>query len=148
MQVYKFRCWQDAGEYSQMLISTNAVYTAIRHVLNISSWLGWSDGQMPNAGTAKPQEYFLMQFTGFVDKNNNEVFEDDVFYIDHNEQEKILCKVYFDNVKFNGWTAKPLDTTLPNLVPINELFIKPSSIEIIGNIWQNKELAIVVANGS
>ncbi|MHA1989173.1 MAG: YopX family protein [Promethearchaeota archaeon] len=71
----------------------------------------------------------LMQFTGLKDKNGKEVFESDVvrFYI---EGEEYTSKVFFD---MGAYCVKVDDDWEPCLYEAN-------SMEVIGNIWENKEL--------
>lgn len=83
------------------------------------------------------RQFQIMQFIGVTDKNNKEIYEDDVVEIDDGEisVKKIYRgKIYFctdytltDNPCFAVWTKSGYKKISPN-------------IEILGNIYENSEL--------
>jgi len=72
---------------------------------------------------------YLMQFTGLRDKKGEEIFEGDI--VTWNDE---MGQIAFEYGRF--WFVNSLGWHKTSLVD--------SQVEIIGNIWENKELAVQV----
>ena len=83
-------------------------------------------------------DFILMQSTGLLDKNGNEIFEGDVV------KYKVGCNTFTEEVvydkNFAGFGVKDADANI--IFTVGELAedIDLSSLEVIGNIYQNPEL--------
>ena len=72
----------------------------------------------------------LMQYTGLKDKNNKEIYEDDIVLWENSDGEKVKDKVVF----FRGaFRMRNMSFTLHDYMDSN-------IFEVIGNIYQNPEL--------
>lgn len=83
-------------------------------------------------------EVDLMEFTGLKDKNDVEIYEGDIVrYIDGDKE--ILCPVrYIEKYACFGveW-GHDLSATFEHL---ESFYIKPHNFEVVGNIYENKDL--------
>ena len=79
-------------------------------------------------------EIELMQSTGLIDKNGEEIFEGDVLLTYDGE----LAKVYWDDV-LAGWFVDFIYETA-ELSEVADLQSSRSICKIIGNIYENPEL--------
>jgi len=80
-------------------------------------------------GSTEPNNYFLMQFTGLLDKNGKEIYCGDIMQSEHAHMEchgKCKITVCWDESK-NGWNFRP------TVIDIYDM-------EIIGNIYESPEL--------
>lgn len=82
----------------------------------------------------------LMQSTGLKDKNGKEIFGGDILSIETNE-ENVKVEVFWDSKHaLFAFESKKYNEK----VPLDELFEDNSyPFKIIGNIWENPELAEV-----
>lgn len=86
------------------------------------------------------KNYVLMQSTGLTDKNGKEIFEGDILSIETDE-ENVKLEVSWDSKHalfvFESKKYNAKDT-------LGELFEdNPYPFKIIGNVWENPELAEV-----
>lgn len=101
-----------------------------------------------------PDDYVLMQYTGFQDKNNRDVYEGDIFRIEENDEENTV--IYIVVVWVKEWamftTLRLEDEYLAYLLEgvdaIDETMFWTYTLEDIGspkhypcgNIYENPEL--------
>jgi uncharacterized phage protein (TIGR01671 family) len=130
MREIKFRAWINDGEYSRMVTSDQAVFTALRHCYNKTGIGEGTTGYHYVDNSPKPDKYILMQYTGLKDKNGVEIYEGDV----------VRGRQTF--------TTAP--TTPSEVVAVVEYSERNTSClslggsiyqyEVIGNIYENPEL--------
>lgn len=87
----------------------------------------------------------VMQFTGFLDLNEKEVYEGDILH----ESAEGYLPVYFDN-EYGGFCVKTLyekmdpETGTKDMeefgVPLSQALNDMSFLEVVGNIYENPEL--------
>ena len=135
----KFRAWDNENGY--MVRSDRGVYTALRHVLNVSVGSGFSDIDT----SAKPLKYEASQYSGINDKNGKEVYEGDIIrfaYKDICEEGGIgYCSgvVAFEDGCFV--VKEPNFNYDKHCMPQTLWeWIQDEQCEVIGNIYENKEL--------
>ncbi len=71
MREIKFRAWRTDEEY--MVTSARGVYTALQHIMGLSSQPHFSDTD----NQPHPDKYIVMQYIGLKDKNGREIYEGD-----------------------------------------------------------------------
>lgn len=78
----------------------------------------------------KKQEFIPLEFTGLKDKNGKEVYEEDIInHLKYGGKFKILW-----NKDAAGWAMESLDG-------VRHMFLSAlCEIEVIGNVFENKEL--------
>ena len=86
-----------------------------------------------NRVTLDPCNCEFMQFTGLLDKNGKEIYDDDLI---QNETGRI-CKVKWCDA-YSCWDAKPVNN-IGNAFGFN-CEVWRHCIEVIGNIYENAEL--------
>lgn len=121
----RFRAWH--YELSRMmLVKTMFFFAGGLEELELN------DSVMNDYITAYPDEIELMQSTGLFDLNGVEIFEGDIVrFFDS------LYTVFYD-IKEGSYRLKPHDDRWN--VDYMSNFSSEESLEIVGNIYENKEL--------
>lgn len=119
MREIKFRAWDG----NEMTYWQHGKENELYHTDNF-----WND---------RPNETVFMQYTGLLDKNGKEIYEGDIVdeYLSDCEDENYL---YHGIVEYfiNGFALKIKDKSYIELKNTGH------NIEIIGNIYENKDLLI------
>ena len=127
----KFRAW-DVHEKKmftndQLIIWNGNVYANDNSKLNVDNLKGWNI-----------DEKYLMQSTGLFDKNGKEIFEGDIV------KYKAGCNTFTEEAaydkNFAGFGVR--DANADIIFSFGELAedIDLSSLEVVGNIYENPEL--------
>ena len=114
MQEIKFRAWDK--EKKQMLFVTFEFLMAEKSYFR---------------DALRYKKYILMQYTGLKDKNGKEIYEGDIckFHSFMENKTKIADVIYIDGC-----------FELSNSELVKEVLEEYVGLEIIGNIYENKEL--------
>ena len=118
----KFRAWFDSEMYDKPVVYDGEFYL---------DWREFENGETYNGAV-------LMQSTGLKDKNGSEIFEGDIV------KYKAGCNTFTEEVAYDKNFAGfgVMDAYANIIFTFGELFeeIGISSLEIIGNIYENPEL--------
>ena len=101
----------------------------MKRIIKLRAWAKTVKVMHPNWFVTSDENgaYVLMQFTGLLDRNGKEIYENDVVQIKHAGSTKRL-KVVKWNTKSAGWNIR--QDRLSEVV----------SHEVIGNVYSNPEL--------
>ena len=123
----RFRTWHN--ELGRMMSIKNMWFQDSR-----IEELELNDAVMNDCITAYPDEIELMQSTGLKDKNGKEIFEGDI--VDYKGRKAV--------VKWHGSYAsfiyRFVDELKERVSEWHPLFLAYYHFEVIGNIYENKEL--------
>ena len=123
----KFRAWHN--ELGRMMSISDMWF-------NVDSLgeIGLNDAVMNDYITVSPDEIELMQSTGLKDKNGKEIFEGDI--VDYKGRKAVI--------KWHGSYAsfiyRFVDELKERVSEWHPLFLAYYHFEVIGNIYENKEL--------
>ena len=121
MKEIKFRVWNT--ETNKMITNVKEMGVfALQSIYSIDEFL-----VIPTN-----EKYPLMQYTGLKDKNGVEIYEGDIIKYDFNE---LNYRIEFLNAEF---IARRFYENIENLYPTE--FDYGKECEVIGNIYENKEL--------
>ena len=120
MKQIKFRAWD--AEEEKMIETFDGNYRILVNEEDGSIFCG---GNMSNGDWAEP---VLMQFTGLLDKNRNEIFEGDI--VQHDAWE------YPFEVIFNQEKARFVCKMKTDLTQ----YIDNERLKVVGNVYQNHAL--------
>ena len=122
----KFRAWTEEGK---------AMYYGVYPFKDDTLLLSYDEIAFDEVPAS---DFILMQSTGLLDKNDNEIFEGDIV------KYKAGCNTFTEEVaydkNFAGFGVR--DANADIIFSFGELAedIDLSSLEVIGNIWEDGEL--------
>ena len=122
MTIPKFRAWTEEGK---------VMYYDVYPFKDDTLLLSYDEISFDEVPAS---DFILMQSTGLIDKNGEEIFEGDVLLTYDDE----LAKVYWDDV-LAGWFVDFIYKTA-ELSEVADLQSSRSICKIIGNIYENPEL--------
>ena len=118
MREYKFRAWDETE----------------KHMYN---WENLFNQNLKNIFTIPEQcGYNIMQYTGLHDKNGKEIYEGDIVFI-KGDTEVLDIK---GKVEYSDTFAQFIITNTGNIIDEAEPLGDYEDIEVIGNVFENKEL--------
>lgn len=122
MRSIKFRAWDK--KYRNMItdISSLTCYNKGGAVTGIIDGNSYDDLEIP-------QHVILMQFTGLIDKNGDEIYEGDLVIV---HQHPLKDKTAVVEWETYGWVFHTMNDEF--VIP------QPAFVKVIGNIYENKEL--------
>ena len=82
-----------------------------------------------------PDDYELIQFTGFVDENGSEIWEGDIIIVDGVD---FYEKVIFENGAFVLWSDKDHISRLDGAIA--------KGLKVVGNIYETPEIKCGIVN--
>ena len=129
----KYRAWHN--ELGRMMLVKTMFFFA-----NELEELELNDSIMNDNIPVYPDEIKLMQSTGLFDKNGKDIFEGDILKVANNDSS------WFEVVKYDHDKAMFIskEVNLKYEVPETPLYDLFSSylfkVEVIGNIWENRDL--------
>lgn len=129
----KYRAWHN--ELGRMMLVKIMFFFA-----NELEELELNDSIMNDNIPVYPDEIKLMQSTGLFDKNGKDIFEGDILKVANNDSS------WFEVVKYDHDKAMFIskEVNLKYEVPETPLYDLFSSylfkVEVIGNIWENRDL--------
>lgn len=128
MREIKFRAYDNVTR--QMYYDGNLIDGDIM-VMNIEGGL-----QFSNNYNWKNEDFILMQYTGLKDKNGKKIYEGDIVRY-YNDEENGVFEVKYNSCRFYGLWIQATFTDIST-----DLFYLGCSkeLEVIGNIYENKEL--------
>lgn len=123
-RIIKFRAWD---KKNKLMTSPFSTYIAPNG----------ADGQMI-MDTPNSDDFVLLQFTGLLDKNGKEIYEDDLLrYLTTNGKPSHIRQVIW-NITKGRWQFKKLRVIAEESHYVRE--DKAARHEIIGNVYENSEL--------
>lgn len=125
MREIKFRAWNDLkGMITNPMSMSTVVSRFIKEFRPAPTGFG------SRAEEVKPDDYILMQYTGLKDKNGKEIYEGDV--VKYGGASKGIGEVSWREAEFS---IRADDDGSALFLPI-----RTTSVEVIGNIYENTEL--------
>lgn len=85
--------------------------------------------------------FVLMQYTGLKDKKGKEIYEGDIIVWSGTLDGCIfnhVCEVIFDLYQWCGWAI--YSPQQKSTIPFGEHGCNPNEVNIVGNVYENKEL--------
>ncbi len=121
----KFRAWDKHGQKmfanDELIIWNGNVYANDSKKLTCNNLKGWSI-----------DDEYLMQSTGLVDKNGKEIFEGDIVKM---AKDVYSEPTYYEVVRHRGGAYR-----LESKQHGCELWLRHTECEVVGNVYENKEL--------
>lgn len=153
MREIKFRAWDEFRNKmvdSRLILKIN--FTRIDHTPNLLTYMKKYKSQaieLYDEDKMFANEFILMQDTGIKDKNGVEIYEGDILLNESNlcqSDGNLITKVIGDIQILNGMTYligktwQSLDGEDVRISEYRALFLSPTIFEVIGNIYENKDL--------
>lgn len=88
-----------------------------------------------NNQLSRVKQFVFMQYTGLKDKNGKEIYEGDIVYLIYNAEEHIY-QVLFDETELDFKATNGENNYKNNF----QYLTCCEEVEVIGNIYENKEL--------
>ena len=121
----KYRAWDKHGQKmfvnDELIIWNGNVYANDSKKLTCNNLKGWSI-----------DDEYLMQSTGFKDKNGKEIFEGDIVKMSKDVYSE---PTYYEVVRHRGGAYR-----LESKQHGCELWLRHTDCEVVGNIYENPEL--------
>ncbi|MFS9356556.1 YopX family protein [Streptococcus mitis] len=123
--ILKYRAWdkheQKMFTNDELIIWNGNVYANDSKKLTCNNLKGWSI-----------DDEYLMQSTGLRDKNDKEIFEDDIVKM---AKDVYSEPTYYEVVRHRGGAYR-----LESKQHGCELWLRHTDCEVVGNVYENKEL--------
>lgn len=123
--ILKYRAWDKHGQKmfanDELIIWNGNVYANDSKKLTCNNLKGWSI-----------DDEYLMQSTGLRDKNDKEIFEDDIVKM---AKDVYSEPTYYEVVRHRGGAYR-----LESKQHGCELWLRHTDCEVVGNVYENKEL--------
>lgn len=146
MREIKFRAWvrEEDNEYSHMVYSARSISTILSHILEVGRQTGFSDCD----SRPHPERYVLMQYTGYKDRNEREVYEGDIYAMEeyrHGEKTVTYWTVVWDETEYGFSLVANIEKSYMGEKYREDVYLPLRAIdgnrmEYAGNIYENPEL--------
>lgn len=133
MRDIKFRAW-DKKEKKWLLgyeYESLGGFSLFGECMLLGEWSGVLNRFIVEQGERKPEDLVVMQYTGLLDKNGNEIYEGDIVRSTGNLPTEVIWEK-------DGWTTKDCWITYQD--EPGRAFSESEDWEVIGNIYENPEL--------
>lgn len=133
---FKFRVWDKRTE--EMLDVRLISYFSTGNICRVEAQNAVGDIKILDDYKTSIEDIELMQSTGLKDKNGKLIYEGDIvkFYFD---RDKVIGVIAWDNEHQVGFYVNTTDYFKDKYI-INYDFLCGFNYEVIGNIYENKEL--------
>ena len=125
----KFRAWEPYYKKmfanDQIIIWNGNVYVNVANKITVDNMRGWSI-----------DDKYRMQSTGLLDKNGDEIFENDIVEWEHKDTGQLVRGIVKYDTEFGFWGMT--DVRFNDLRAIG--YLANQRVTVLGNIYQNKEL--------
>ena len=124
MRKIKFRVWDK--DFKKMHVCGSDIHDSLE--ISSKNSVFYYNLQNGEGSLDEDSTYVLMQYTGLQDRNGKEIYEGDIIKISGHTEFKSI-------VKWENYCWKCGEKSLYNISTINW-----ANIEVIGNMYENKEL--------